>query len=139
MTSVTAFEASSIFTFDAKENDPTDFPGGKLIHARWTKVLTGEIRGTGVVHLLMFQQSGGPAAYVGIEHYDVEVKGRRGTFLLLHVATMSGSKHETSWTIVAGSGTGGLTGIAGTAEITLDHQLILRYTLPDKAATNQAS
>lgn len=139
MTSVTAFEASSAFTFDTKDNDPTEFPGGKLIHARWTKVLTGEIRGTGVVHLLMLQQSGGPGAYVGIEHYDVEVKGRRGTFLLLHAATMNGSEHQTSWTIVAGSGTGELTGITGTAEITLDHELILRYTLPDTATTTQAS
>jgi len=119
------------FTIDAQENEPADFSAGNLLRARWSKTLTGEISGTSVVHLLMLQQPDGPAAYVGIEHYDVDVLGRQGTFLLLHSATMNGTDSATSWTVVPGSGTGELTGLAGTAEITPDHDLVLRATLPD--------
>jgi hypothetical protein len=130
MTAVTAYEAKASFTFEDRENEPVEFPAGSLNRARWSKVLTGDIEGSSIVHLLLSQREGGPAVYVGIEHYDVAVQGRRGTFLLMHSATMLGEDHETAWTIVPGSGTADLAGIAGAAEITPEHDFILRYTLP---------
>lgn len=123
-------EAKGAFTFDDRQNEPVEFSGGNLNRARWSKVLTGEIEGSSVVHLLLSQRADGPAVYVGIEHYEVTVKGRAGTFMLVHSATMFGGEHEAAWTIVPGSGTGELTGIAGEAEITPEHDFILRYTLP---------
>jgi hypothetical protein len=126
-----AQEATSAFTVESRDNDPTEFAGGDLVRARWSKALTGEINGHSEVHLLLLQQTDGPAAYVGLERYDVEIHGRHGTFLLMHSATMNGSDHQATWTIVSGSGTGDLVGLSGDAEITPEHQFILRYTLPD--------
>jgi hypothetical protein len=130
MTAVTNDEAKGAFTFDDRQNEPVEFTGGNLNRARWSKVLTGEIEGSSVVHLLLCQREDGPAVYVGIENYHVTVKGRTGTFMLLHSATMFDGDHEASWSIVPGSGTGELAGISGAAEITPGHDFILRYTLP---------
>lgn len=123
--------ASGAFVIDAQENEPVDFDGGALLRARWSKVLTGDIVGTSTVHLLLLQRPEGPAAYVGIEHYNVDVLGKRGSFLLLHAATMNGGDSETSWTVVPGSGSGDLVGLTGTAEITPNHEFVLRGTLPN--------
>lgn len=81
------------------------------------KRFSGDIEGTSEAWLVMTVTPSGPAAYVGLEVFDVSIDGRRGTFVLKHDATASSDGQEASWVVVSGSGTGELAGIEGTAQI----------------------
>ena len=122
-------QAKSSFVIDARDADPVPWEGGQMSRTRIAKTLTGDVVGTSVVETVMLGTDGGPAAYVGIERYDVTVHGRAGTFLLTHAATMLGDQASAVLTIVPGSGTGELAGIAGTAQITPGHDFLLEYQL----------
>ncbi len=73
------------------------------------------------------------AGYVALERIDGTLKGRRGTFALLHLGTMIGDTSSGSWPVSPGSGTGELEGISGVARIEIDeaggHTLFLDYEL----------
>ena len=61
----------------------------------------------------------GSAAYVAMERVTGTLKGRSGSFVLLHSATMCRGKPVSSITVVPDSGTGELTGITGKMSITV--------------------
>ena len=67
--------------------------------------------------------------YVGVERFDVELQGRKGTFVVMHSSTMLGSDYEMNLQVVPGSGTSELAGITGTAQITPSHDLLLEYEI----------
>ena len=75
----------------------------------------------------------GSASYVAIEHVTGALKGKDGSFVLHHFGTMvSGADHLVIG-IVAGSGTGDLTGISGQFTITAikgKHRFDFAYALP---------
>jgi hypothetical protein len=76
----------------------------------------------------------GSAAYSAIERVSGSVNGRAGTFMLQHTGIMHDGKQDLTITIVPASGTGALTGIAGTFALTIEgkvHRYDLSYTLPD--------
>ncbi|HZS45745.1 MAG TPA: DUF3224 domain-containing protein, partial [Blastocatellia bacterium] len=50
-------------------------------------------------------------AYVAFEKFTGSVKGRKGTFILMHSATGSRGESQLNITVVPDSGTGELTGI----------------------------
>jgi hypothetical protein len=61
------------------------------------------------------------------------LQGRQGGFALQQFATMDASGSKISVTVVPGSGTGELTGIAGTFRIEIaggQHSYEFEYTLP---------
>ncbi len=122
-------QAKSAFTVDGRQADPVEWTGGQMSRTRLTKTFTGDVVGTGVVETVMLGTDGGPSVYVGIERFDVTVHGRAGTFLMTHTATMSGDRSHLALAVVPDSGTGELTGIAGTGEITPGHDFVLAYTL----------
>jgi hypothetical protein len=78
-------------------------------------------------------QTTGSGAYVGFERIVGEVDGRIGSFVLHHTATASGAGHAVSWSIVPDTGTGGLEGIRGEAQIVVlpkgGHSMTLDYEL----------
>ena len=77
----------------------------------------GEIKGESSGEILMYTNADGSAAYTVLDKFDVEVGGRRGTFVAIHGATHT--PEETSRAlgkILTGSGTGELIGISGTIE-----------------------
>lgn len=82
-----------------------------------TKSFSGDIEGTSEGWLVMNTISERPAAYVGLELFDVSIGDLRGTFVLKHDAVTTEDGPEAEWTVVPGSGTGDLSDIAGTAEI----------------------
>ncbi len=101
-----------------------------MSRTRFVKTFTGELTGTGIVEAVMLRtDDDGPAVYVGIERIEGTLHWQAGSFLPLHSATMLGGEQAASWTIVPGSGTGGLAGISGSGEITPDHDLVLDYQL----------
>lgn len=76
----------------------------------------------------------GTAGYVALEQVTGTLDGRKGGFALQHFGTMDAGSFELKVTIVPGSGTEELKGIAGTMTITIaaggKHSYALDYTLP---------
>jgi uncharacterized protein DUF3224 len=74
------------------------------------------------------------AGYVAIERVVGTLHGRKGTFLLQHAATMSGTMRDLSVTVVPDSGTGELVGISGKMMIHIidgKHSYEFDYAFPD--------
>ena len=123
------------FTIEGWEEDVYDErPGARLSRTRITKTFTGDFAGTSEVSALMCAGAvEGSAAYVGFERFTGSLHGRTGTFVLHHTASGSGGRRGGSWTIVPDTGTGELTGLSGTGEISVDedgaHTLVLEYEL----------
>ncbi|TKR33511.1 DUF3224 domain-containing protein [Luteimonas gilva] len=77
---------------------------------------------------------GQSSAYVALEKIDGALQGRKGSFFLLHSATMrQGAPQDWSVTVVPDSGTGQLQGLAGKMRIDIvdgKHYYDFEYTLP---------
>jgi hypothetical protein len=72
--------------------------------------------------------------YVALEIVTGSLKGRTGTFVLQHSATMNRGVPNLSVTVVPDSGTGQLTGLAGKMNIIIadgKHTYDFEYTLPE--------
>ena len=72
--------------------------------------------------------------YVALEIVTGSLKGRTGTFVLQHSATMNRGVPQLSITVVPDSGTGQLTGLAGKMNINIadgKHSYDFEYTLPE--------
>jgi hypothetical protein len=72
--------------------------------------------------------------YVALEIVTGSLKGRTGTFVLQHSATMNRGVPQLSITVVPDSGTGQLTGLAGKMKINIadgKHSYDFEYTLPE--------
>ncbi len=106
-----------------------DAPGRMLIEKQYTGDLKGS--GEGEMLAMMIEQSG---AYVAMERIRGNLDGRDGAFTVVHRGIMDAGVHELSITIVPGSGTGALEGIAGVYHLTIEdgvHHYALEYRLPD--------
>ncbi|MEQ1505540.1 MAG: DUF3224 domain-containing protein [Myxococcota bacterium] len=104
------------------------------IHKTFTGGLVGTARGA-----MTMAHANGTMAYQGYDLLDIELGGRRGTLVVVHDAWRRGYAGDARWTILAGSGTAGLAGIAGTATIARhddgSHTLVLDYTLDGSPAS----
>jgi hypothetical protein len=75
----------------------------------------------------------GTAGYVAIEQFTGALSGRNGSFAMQHFGTMEENKFDLLVKVVPGSGTGDLTGIAGTMSIAVangKHSWKFDYSLP---------
>jgi hypothetical protein len=75
----------------------------------------------------------GSAGYVAIEHVTGTLNGLSGSFALQHIGSMDASGFKLSVTVVPGSGTAQLNGIAGTMTIVQaagKHSYSFDYTVP---------
>lgn len=75
----------------------------------------------------------GSAGYVALERVRGTLDGRHGTFAMQHIGTMTRGVPSLIVRIVPDSGTGELTGLAGTMNIIIAggaHSYELEYTLP---------
>ncbi len=95
-----------------------DADGVKLGAIDVGKTFHGGLSGTSTARLLT---AGGPvptsAAYVAIERFVGSLDGLDGSFVMQHYAVMAGGAGDMTVRIVPDSGTGKLTGIAGTLRI----------------------
>ena len=76
----------------------------------------------------------GSAGYVALERVSGSLKGRTGTFILQHNATMNRGTPQLSITVVPDSGSGQLSGISGSMTIQIaagKHSYDFAYSLPD--------
>ena len=99
----------------------------KRYHGDLEAAARGEMLGAGNL-------AAGTAGYVAIEQVTGVLQGRSGSFALQHFGSMEGSEFELRLTIVPGSGTGELEGIAGVASFSIasgGHTYTLDYSLPN--------
>jgi hypothetical protein len=82
----------------------------------------------------------GSAGYVAMENFTGTVKGRKGSFILQHSATMIKGKGDLTITIVPESGTQELKGIGGRLTIRIEngkHFYDLDYSLPRSSSISR--
>jgi hypothetical protein len=126
--------AQAEFVITAWEEDPVvSDAAGSVTRTRVLKQFSGEITGSSEAWLVMSVVDDSHMAYCGAERFDVTVGGAAGGFVLLHDAVNDGESGHARWVVQGGSGTGDLTGLAGTADIDRredgSHGFTLRYTL----------
>jgi hypothetical protein len=128
--------ASATFDIDSWDEQPWDESrGARLTRTHVRKTFHGEIEATSVAELLMaYAEDSASRAYVGFERITGRVNEHIGSFVLQHVATASVAGHAVSWSIVPDTGTGGLEGITGEAQVVVDpktggHAITVDYEL----------
>ena len=92
--------------------------GVALSRATCDKRFSGPLDATGLVSMLAVRSPvEGSAAYVAIERISGTLDGKRGTFVVQHVGTMTRGGPSLVITIAPDSGTGELAGISGRMSI----------------------
>ena len=122
-------------TFEVKltpqDDKSADTSMGRMtIDKQWAGDMTGVSRGQ---MLTGGDVKTGSAGYVAIEKFIGTVKGRKGSFIFQHSATMTAGKGDLTITVVPSSGTEELKGITGTLTIKIEdgkHFYDFEYTLP---------
>lgn len=98
------------------------------------KVFSGDLQGTSKGEMLAaVTPVKGSAGYVAIERVTGTLQGRSGSFTLQHLGTMTRGAPTLTVLVVPDSGTGELSGIAGSLSINITdgkHFYTLDYTLP---------
>jgi hypothetical protein len=121
-------------TFEVKMNPQPADPAW-LGRFSFDKQFHGGLEGTSQgVMLAAGTPAAGSGGYVAMEQVTGALNGRSGTFVLQHNGTMSPGSMTLSVTVVPGSGTGELAGLAGTFAIIIadgKHSYDFDYTLPD--------
>jgi hypothetical protein len=101
------------------------------------KVFHGDLEGTSRGSMLTGGAiATGSAAYVAIEKVTGTLKGRTGSFILMHSATMTRGQGVLNVRVVPDSGTDALTGLTGKMNIRIEggkHYYDFDCTLPAKA------
>jgi hypothetical protein len=140
--SVVTYKESSMSTvhatgsFDVKVQPQTasEFETANTL-ARYSldKEIHGDLEGTSKGEMLTTSESNGLAVYVALERVTASLKGRTGTFLLQHNASMTKTSQQMRITVVPDSGTGQLIGLTGTFTINIvdkKHLYDFEYSLP---------
>jgi len=102
------------------------------------KTFHGDLEGTSAGEMLAVRTAiAGSAGYVAIERVTGTLAGRTGTFALQHWGMMDKGAPDLKISVIPDSGTGDLTGLAGTMTIDIQpggkHFYVLTYTLPPAA------
>lgn len=87
------------------------------------KQFHGDLEATSQGEMLsVLDRSTGSGAYVAMERVTGTLAGRRGSFVLLHQATMDHGAPELAIQVVPGSGTEELAGLKGTMDIRIEEK-----------------
>jgi Protein of unknown function (DUF3224) len=122
MTSITTTHAEARITVHTYEPVPYDQPtdGPALVRIHVEEEFVGDIAAQGVVEFLQAARADGTATFVGIERVTGSINGRSGSFLLQDNGTLEDGIVSGEWFVVAGSGTGELSGLRGTGGFRAD-------------------
>ena len=124
-------------TFEVKleplaADDKTE--GSTLSRMSIEKHFHGDLEGTSKGEMLSAMTDvKGSAGYVAMERVTGTLKGRTGSFVLQHTATMTRGMPELSITVVPDSGSGQLVGLTGKMDIKINqgkHSYDFEYALP---------
>ncbi len=128
-------EAKGAFEVKVAPVATTEHPGGTTLgRFSLAKTFHGDLEATSSGEMLTAGTAvPGSAGYVAIEHVEGTLGGRKGSFVLQHSGSMSQGSPRLAIAVVPDSGTGDLTGIAGTLAIEIEgkaHFYRFEYTLP---------
>ena len=103
------------------DNYVSGVEGVNLSRMSINKTFEGELEATSQGEMLSAMTAvQGSAGYVAIEQVQGSLAGKKGTFVLMHFATMAaGNQHQTI-EVVPDSGTGDLVGLSGEMQIIID-------------------
>jgi len=128
--------ASGEFEVTLKPQPASD-PASQIARMSIDKQFHGDLEGTSKGEMLSSSGSvKGSAGYVAMERVDGKLKGRSGSFVLQHNATMNRGVPQLNIIVVPDSGTGELEGLAGQMTIKITggkHFYDFEYTLTDTA------
>jgi len=97
------------------------------------KTFSGDLAGASKGQMVgAFTAVEGSAGYVALERVTGALNGRAGSFILQHSGSMSRGSQTIIVTVVPDSGSGELTGLAGTMQILIEgkkHSYLFDYTL----------
>jgi hypothetical protein len=132
---MTAMTNHATGTFEVKltpQNDqPADASMGRMtFDKQWSGDITGASKGQ---MLTGGDVKTGSAGYVAIEKFTGTIKGRRGSLIFQHSATMTAGQGDLTITVVPNSGTEELKGINGKLTIKIEggkHFYDFEYSLP---------
>jgi Protein of unknown function (DUF3224) len=134
-TTMTATTNHATGTFEVKlapqDDQPADPSMGRMtIDKQWTGDITGTSKGQ---MLTGGDVKTGSAGYVAIEKFSGTIKGRKGSLIFQHSATMTAGQGDLTITVVPNSGTEELKGITGKLTIKIEggkHFYDFEYSLP---------
>ncbi len=111
--------ATSKFKIEGWDEQPyvESEDGGKLTRASVKQTFEGDIAGEGEVEWLMCYRPDQTADFVGLQRVVGRVGEHWGSVVLETTGTFDGKEAKGPLTIVSGSGTGELKGIAGNGEL----------------------
>ena len=109
-------------------------PGSTLARMSIDKQFHGDLDGTSKGEMLIAGTgTKGSAGYVAVERVTGTLRGRKGSFILQHNATMNRGAPELHILVVPDSGTDELTGLSGTMNMIIadgKHSYEFDYSLP---------
>ena len=108
-------KATGTFQVTAGDEDAYDeLDGGvRLTHASGSQRFSGQMEGDGAVHWLMLYRADKTAHFVGLQRITGSIGGRTGSFVASAEGDHDGTGSTISFSIIPGSGTDQLRGIAG--------------------------
>jgi hypothetical protein len=109
--------------------DWKEVPGAKMTDATVVHTFHGVIEGEGTQHGITTYAADGTATYLGYERVIGSIEGRFGSFVMEHRGGFDGKLAKSTYTVVAGSGTGDLVGLRGAGGYTAGHQDTIAMTL----------
>jgi hypothetical protein len=126
--------ASAPFTNDRYDEEPYgDAEGVEVSRVHISRTLSGDLEGESVAELLIAKSEAG-GGYVGHDRVTGSLQGKTGGFVFQHTGLMGPDGVTNTGTIVPGTGTGELAGVAGEGTMLADeegnHTLTLAYELP---------
>lgn len=112
----------------------SELEGVTLGRASFEKVFSGPLTGSSTVQMLAARTPvTNSAGYVALERIEATLDGRQGSFVVVHTGLMTRGERSLTISIVPDSGTGELSGIAGSMDIQIvegKHHYELNYSLP---------
>src|SRR5690348_7452941 len=116
-------KAKGTFHVTAWDENTYEELGGpaKLTRAHIGQDYRGDVSCHGTWDVLMCYRKDGTVTFTGFGRFEGSATGHRGTFVVESRGTFDGEKARSAWTIVAGSGTGGLKGLSGKGRSVAPH------------------
>lgn len=125
--------AQGNFEINMKPHEDQEAPVGRFT---LDKVYTGDMEGKGLGQMISKRLENGVAVYFAIEEFSGQVKGKKGSFTLIHKGFLNEKSQSLDITILDSSGSDELASISGTLRITNvdgDHSYELDFSFqPDE-------
>jgi hypothetical protein len=126
------FTAKGSFDVTVKPEDKNKV--NEITFGRYSvqKIFEGDLTGTSKFDMHAAGTDKGASAYVAIELVTGTLHGKSGTFLLMHMGTMSPTAQQLNITVIPECSTGDLNGLEGKFTINVvdkKHFYVFEYTL----------